>query len=278
MNSNSSVEQSSPLIPFLKWAGGKRWLVDGHADLLPREYSRYIEPFLGGGSVFFHMQPSNAVLADANTRLIETYSEIRDNWERVLSALRRHHGKHCKDYYYEERARKRTAPAERAAQFIYLNRTCWNGLYRVNLKGKFNVPIGTKTAVVLETDDFSALSTALKNAKIVVQDFEDTFSGVGEGDFIYVDPPYTVNHKHNGFLKYNEKIFNWKDQVRLRDCVVEAIARGAMVAVSNADHESIRELYSGIGSMNELSRSSVIAGSAAKRGSVDELFVVSCPD
>jgi len=276
MNANKIKKNEIIQIPpFLKWAGGKRWLVDKHNTLFPKDYDRYIEPFLGSGAVFFHLQPRKAILADANARLIETYAQIRDNGEKVLSALRRHHRNHNSEYYYKERACQRRAPAERAAQFIYMNRTCFNGLYRVNLKGEFNVPIGTKTDVVLGTDDFPTVGAALKNATLISQDFAQTLADAGAGDFVYIDPPYTVNHKYNGFLKYNEKIFSWKDQVRLRDCVISAIERGATVIVSNADHTSIRELYDGVGTMKCLSRASVIAGNSENRGTVDELLIVS---
>jgi len=268
------VEDVVPLEPFLKWAGGKRWLVDGLEELIPSSYDRYIEPFLGGGSIFFNLLPKRAILADVNGRLIETYQAIQSDWQSVLSILHRHQRLHSTEYYYQERSRVRRATAERAAQFIYLNRTCWNGLYRVNLAGEFNVPRGSKNSVLLETDNFEEISSALKRAKLISQDFETTLSVAGEGDFVYLDPPYTVNHNLNGFLKYNEKIFSWKDQVRLRDSVVKAVARGASIAVSNANHRSIRRLYAGIGRMVVVGRKSVIAASALRRGAINELLVI----
>ncbi|MGE4337023.1 MAG: DNA adenine methylase [Pigmentiphaga sp.] len=262
------------LVPFLKWAGGKRWLMESHPDLFRVSFNRYVEPFLGGGSVFFSIQPKHALLSDVNPRLIEVYTEVRDNWERVHSILRRHQKKHCTDYYYQERSRKRRSSTERAAQFIYLNRTCWNGLFRVNLKGVFNVPIGTKTTVLLDTDNFADTAALLKGATIACQDFEKTLEYCGAGDFVYVDPPYTVKHNFNGFIKYNENIFRWEDQIRLRDCVVAAIRRGARVIVSNADHESVRDLYKDVGELLTVARASVIAGKADKRGKVSELLVL----
>ena len=260
----------------MKWAGGKRWLLDSHADVFPTGFNRYVEPFLGGGSVFFRIKPEASMLSDINPRLIECYVEIRDNWRAVYDILKRHQRKHNKDYYYEERSRKRRSSAEKAAQFIYLNRTCWNGLFRVNLSGVFNVPIGTKDTVLLDSDDFPAISDLLKKADVLCQDFEETIESCGHGDFLYIDPPYTVKHNFNGFVKYNENIFKWDDQIRLRDCVVSAIGRGARVMVSNADHESVRALYEGIGRHISLNRSSVIAGKADKRGTVNELLVLSC--
>lgn len=267
---------SGKILPFLKWAGGKRWLANQYLDLFPTEYDRYIEPFLGGGSIFFALKPPNSILADYNTRLIETYSEIRDNPHYVAKLLRRHQVLHDDEYYYIERERKypRSA-ARRAAQFLYLNRTCWNGLYRVNLKGKFNVPRGTKSSVVLDTDDFEAISSALQNATLIAQDFDITMREAKAGDFVYIDPPYTVKHNHNGFGKYNEKIFGWDDQVRLRDAVVSAIQRGALVAISNADHASVSELYRNVGVHKSVRRKSVISGTVQHRGEVGELLILS---
>ena len=228
--------------------------------------------------MFFAIQPKKAILADANARLIETYEQIRDNPAYIAKLLRRHHSAHSDVHYYAVRDRKHPRSAsQRAAQFIYLNRTCWNGLYRVNRQGEFNVPRGTKTSVVLEADDFSAVSRRLLNVELLAQDFAKTMAKVGRGDLVYVDPPYTVKHKYNGFAKYNDKMFSWADQVRLRDAVAAAIARGAFVAVSNADHPSIAELYCGIGVHRKVSRSSVIAGRASHRGIFDELLITSWP-
>ena len=143
-------------VPFLKWAGGKRWLAERHLDLFPTGFSRYIEPFLGSGSIFFALNPDESILSDSNPRLIETFQEVRDRPELVYQLLCNHQNAHDNEYYYEERNREYLDdPAKRAAQFIYLNRTCWNGLYRVNRKGQFNVPRGTKSAVLLNTDDFA---------------------------------------------------------------------------------------------------------------------------
>ncbi len=269
-------EAKSGLLPFLKWAGGKRWLVRGYIDLFPKTFNRYIEPFLGGGSIFCALRPIKAILADSNARLIETYIQVRDKPKYIAKLLRHHQARHCEEYYYS--VRRRTHPrsaSQRAAQFIYLNRTCWNGLYRVNLKGEFNVPKGTKSSVLLDSDDFNSLSSALKGAEILSQDFSDTLRRAGPGDFVYVDPPYTVKHNCNAFVKYNERIFSWEDQIRLRNKVRLAIARGAMVAVSNADHESLRKLYRDIGAQMTISRRSVIAAQRQNRGSVDELLILS---
>ena len=152
-----------PLAPFLKWAGGKRWLAEHVLNLIPDDFSTYYEPFLGSGAIFFSLQPKAAVLSDLNADLINAYSSIRDYADKVNTVLRHHHRQHSKDYYYEVRAKTLRAQHTRAAQFIYLNRTCWNGLYRVNLGGTFNVPIGTKTNVILDTDDFPATAKSVSH-------------------------------------------------------------------------------------------------------------------
>lgn len=262
------------ILPFLKWAGGKRWLVFSNPDLLAIPFKRYIEPFLGSGAVFFHLKPRKSILADLNSELIETYQAIKDDWERVYQELRKHHHKHSKKHYYSTRDSKPRNPYTRAARFIYLNRTCWNGLYRVNLQGQFNVPVGTKTTVVLDTDNFQATSNLLKNADLRVSDFENIIDKAGKNDLVFIDPPYTVKHNLNGFLKYNETLFNWDDQVRLRDSILNAKKRGASIVLTNAHHKSIKQLYRKVGTQHRLYRYSVLAADSSKRKVCDELLIL----
>lgn len=266
------------LTPFLRWAGGKRWLMDNHADLFKTEYNRYIEPFLGSGAVFFSILPEKAILSDLNSELIDTYNAIKNDWETVQKYLNIHHKNHSKRYYYVIRAFTPRSPATKAARFIYLNRTCWNGLYRVNLEGKFNVPIGTKNKVILATDNFEGISKSLKNAKILHSDFEDTIDGAEEGDLVFVDPPYTVNHNLNGFVQYNEKIFSWHDQIRLRNCIERALDRGVKVLMTNANHKSVSQIYEDIGNHYTFERNSKISANASFRGLTDELIVKTWDD
>ena len=261
------------LKPFLKWAGGKRWLFESDQFSLPEFKGRYIEPFLGGGAVFFETCPKNALLSDTNGRLIELYTVIRDDLEEFERLLRQHAASHSKDYYYEVRSRRLCKPVTRAAQFMYLNRTCWNGLYRENQKGQFNVPIGTKQTVIFPNDDFKAWSQALGSATLVQQDFEITINTAQADDFLFVDPPYTVRHNMNGFVKYNQNIFAWKDQIRLRDTLGRAVDRGVKFAMTNADHESVRDLYTGFGQPTQLVRHSVIAGDSSYRSQSTELLI-----
>jgi DNA adenine methylase len=267
------LADSPIIVPFLKWAGGKRWLAAGFENLFPKKFNRYFEPFLGGGAIFLHLRPSQAILSDRNADLINLYSQIRDDWKKVWRALARHQRNHNKTYYYEERARTHHAAHERAAQFLYLNRTCWNGLYRVNLKGEFNVPIGTKDAVLQDTDDFENVAGALQGASLHTSDFEPILAQAECNDFVFVDPPYVTAHNFNGFVKYNEKLFGWEDQLRLRDAVDAARRRGAKVLMSNADHESVRSLYKGMGDLIRITRASVIAASSTYRGNTTELVL-----
>ena len=263
--------------PFLKWAGGKRWLFESKQYELPEFNGVYLEPFLGGGAVFFQTEPKKSVLSDANPNLIETYQAIKHCPEKVISELKVHQKKHSKEYYYKVRASKPRAQHTRAAKFIYLNRTCWNGLYRENKKGEFNVPIGTKDTVLFDSDNFHLWSEALQNSSLENCDFEETINKAQIGVFIFADPPYTVKHNMNGFVKYNQCIFAWEDQVRLRDSLVRACNRGASFALTNADHESVRELYSGFTNHKKLYRHSVISGQAKFRSQSTELLVVGTP-
>ncbi|MCF6267223.1 MAG: Dam family site-specific DNA-(adenine-N6)-methyltransferase [Desulfuromusa sp.] len=231
------------MTPFLKWAGGKRWLVSQHDAWLRNNAKRYIEPFLGSGAVFFHMQPTSAILSDINAELVATYQALRDTPLKVRRHLLAHHRMHSIDHYYHVRQQAPRTAATQAARFIYLNRTCFNGLYRVNLKGVFNVPKGTKEKVILPSDDFENVSALLQATALVSCDFADTIRQAKSGDFLYIDPPYTVRHNNNNFLKYNEHIFSWADQKRLAVCLAEAARRGVSILISNADHPCIHELY-----------------------------------
>jgi DNA adenine methylase len=263
----------SNLLPVLKWAGGKRWLAAQYQSIFPTGYDRLVEPFAGSAAVFFSFMPGHAWLNDVNVELINTYQAISNDWESVLKALRQHQKNHSTEYYYEVRESKPRLEKSRAAKFIYLNRTCFNGLYRVNLKGKFNVPIGTKSTVLLPSDDFQAVGKLLKNTKLTSLDFESVIDNTGPRDFLFVDPPYTVRHNLNGFIKYNEKLFSWSDQIRLRDSVFRASARGVKILMSNADHQSIRDLYADCSSMTIATRRSVMAAQSENRKITTELLI-----
>lgn len=261
--------------PFLKWPGGKRWFVSAHFDLLPKEFGRYFEPFLGSGAVYFQLKPTRATLGDLNPELIAVYRSIKQDWAAVESLLRTHQRAHCKRYYYEVRQSRPTDRTERAARLIYLNRTCFNGIYRVNRSGAFNVPIGTKQAVMLDSDDFEAAAKLLAKARIEQADFAKLISQAGRGDFVFADPPYTVRHNNNAFVKYNETLFSWDDQERLARALTSAKKRGVKIVATNANHASLRKLYEGSGfRFRTVSRYSSISASAESRKQYDELVIL----
>lgn len=268
-----SALRQRDLQPFLKWAGGKRWLTFSYPELFPHRFDRYIEPFLGGGAVFFQLQPRRAILSDINRELIETYQALKKRYDLVRRYLTEHQRKHNQKYYYKIRSHVPKSKFARAARLIYLNRTCWNALYRVNLNGQFNVPKGTKNSVLLPADDFRHTSQKLRRARLLCSDFENVIAQAGDGDFIFADPPYTVKHNVNGFVKYNEKIFGWEDQLRLRDSLADATRRGAQILLMNANHSSIRKLYKSDFSLLTATRQSVIAASSEKRTRTSELVI-----
>lgn len=270
------VAQQDAVGPFLKWAGGKRWFVHRHGHLLPKTYNRYFEPFLGGGAVYFHLRPRRAVLADINPEVIAAYQAVKEQWVGLKKSLAHHQRAHDEDesYYYDVRERSPTKLVPRASRMIYLNRTCFNGIYRVNRQGLFNVPRGTKDAVLLETDNFKAMAALLAGADLRVSDFERVINEAGEDDLVFADPPYTVRHNLNGFIKYNEVLFSWSDQERLASALKRAASRGAKIVATNANHQSVRSLY---GSWDFLTRSvsrfSQISADGASRRQFEELVI-----
>lgn len=263
--------------PFLKWAGGKRWLVRRYPQLFNIDFERYVEPFVGSGAVFFHVESDKSVLSDLNPALMNVYASLRTNYRRVWAHLLEHARNHSDEYYYEVRSKSFRSDASRAAQFLYLNRTCWNGLYRENLRGEFNVPRGTKDTVIFDDDDFAAVSKALAFAKIMSGDFENVFEGVKKGDFVFVDPPYTVKHNANGFLKYNESIFSWNDQIRLAKTIKSKASCGASILVTNAYHPTVVDLYRGFAKVVPVERPSVLSADKSYRGKAQEALILIGP-
>lgn len=259
--------------PFLRWAGGKRWLTQhGIAGIPPS--ARVVEPFVGGGALFFSQNWETALLADVNRFLINTYQHMKSDHLSLFHLVEEHFDLHSKIRYYEVRARMGCVSVQDAADFIYLNRACFNGLFRVNLAGRFNVPIGTKVYELRRIGEFEEWSAMLQTAEIRLADFEETIDTCGEGDFIFADPPYTVNHNCNGFIEYNEKMFGWADQVRLHDCLLRAATRGARFTLTNADHPTLHELYKKW-ERRIVERGSEMAGRTSARGKTTELLVTS---
>lgn len=267
--------------PFLKWAGGKRLLLPQLLEHIrpPARGGKYFEPFLGGGAVFFALRPEAAYLSDASPELINAYRAVQDSVEDVIRCLSRL--KHSKAEYYRVRGSHPRLPATRAARFIYLNKTCFNGLYRVNLKGEFNVPFGRhpSTLLICNKKQLRNASDALTDTDIAIEDFEVAMTQAGENDVVYCDPPYTVAHTNNGFVEYNAQVFSWRDQERLAQAAASCVDRGARVYVSNASHESIRQLYTPLGFQTvEINRWSTMAGSSSKRFSSTELLLIGGQD
>lgn len=239
--------------------------------LVPKEYSTYYEPFLGGGALYFALQPKRAVLSDSNSDLIDCYTVIRDDPDAVLRKLGQF--KNTKSAYLQIRGSRPTSSIGKAARLIYLTTLAFNGIYRVNLRGEFNVPYGWKKHLeVAQADRLLAVSRALAGRTLRCARFEDVLKDAEKGDFVYLDPPYTVAHENNGFLKYNAKVFSWEDQVRLAETARNLAARGCRILITNACHSSIRALYTGLRKI-VVSRASRIAASAEHRRLVNELII-----
>lgn len=210
------------------------------------------------------------MLSDVNPELMNFYEVLRDQPDEVQRAMVQHQRKHSRDYYYAVRESQPRSAVRRAARFLYLNRACFNGIYRVNRDGHFNVPKGSRQNVLFASDDYAGAARALKRMKLLCADFEAVIDRARRSDFIFVDPPYTVKHNSNGFLRYNERIFSWQDQLRLRDSVLRAATRGCSITVTNADHKSVRALYRSISQYRRIPRRSMIAGQGDMRGDVTE--------
>jgi DNA adenine methylase len=224
--------------------------------------------------MYFAILPKRAVLADINAELIHCYTQIKRDAIAVSAALNRYSRRHSEEFYYDVRARNPSSPIERAARFLYLNRACFNGIYRVNRKGEFNVPKGDKETIIFPYDDFQAVAKYLRPARLIWADFEVVIDEAEEGDICFCDPPYTVTHNKNCFVRYNENLFSWTDQIRLRNALERAHKRGVQVLCTNADHEAIKELYSlPAFQMHSVSRASVIGGTKAVRGRYSELLI-----
>lgn len=262
------------LQPFLRWPGGKRLLVSYLLEHLPPTFNCYFEPFLGGAALFFALKPDRAVLSDTNRALIECYAAVRDTPDLVQGQLRRL--PNSEDDYYSIRQSRPRKPHTRAARLIYLSALAFNGIYRENRQGDFNVPYGFKThRRVSEGLDLAGASAALHKAQIRCCDFEAALDGAREGDLVYLDPPYTMAHENNGFVKYNSQIFSWDDQRRLAATASRLSDRGCHVVISNAYHQSIRDLYSGF-EAHRLDRRSKVAGDASARRAVSEYIFTTC--
>lgn len=230
--------------PFLKWAGGKTQLIPELIKYIPKTFNKYIEPFIGGGAFYFHINPDKAVIADLNYELIVTYKTIKNSVEDVISLLKTY--KNEEGFFYEMRAKEpeELSDIERAARLIYLNKTCFNGLYRVNKKGQFNVPYGKRSGAFFDSEILRDASEFLKNTKIEFADYTDTLRNHAEkGDFIFLDPPYYPVGKYGDFKRYTKEFFYHNDQFTLKKEFDRLVELGCHVLLTNSDHPIILELY-----------------------------------
>lgn len=233
--------------PFLKWAGGKTQLINELSAFIPLEYNTYIEPFIGGGALFFYLNPKNAILADSNPELINCYKTVRDNIETLIAILKKYENE--EKFYYKIRSANliELNEVERAARFIYLNRTCYNGLYRENKNGEFNVPYGKyKNPNICDEEKLFKSSNALKNTKLICADYKSVLRRYAQaGDFIFLDPPYFPVGGYADFKRYTKDYFYEEDHIELRDEVNRLVKIGSKVLATNSNTDFINELYKG---------------------------------
>jgi len=267
--------------PILKWAGGKRQLLPELKRLMPSEFNTYFEPMIGGGALFFDLEPEAAFLADLNPDLISLYRNLRNEPEAVIEAVEQfekcyHEGVDARAFFNAERSRfnERASDGPRqAARFVFLNRTCFNGLYRVNQSGGFNTPWGKNPkARILFEDQLREASEALQAARIVASEYRIASSIAKEGDFVYFDPPYVPVGPSADFTAFTTEGFGALEQQLLATHVRLMAKRGIMVMVSNADHPSVWELYKEF-TIHKVSALRAINSDAKKRGAVGEVIV-----
>ncbi len=267
--------------PFLKWAGGKGQLLDQMNPFFPKDFSNYIEPFIGAGAVFFHLNrngllgPSKKlIIIDSNEDLINCYQVIKAQVEDLISHLKQPKFANDENMYYRIRAESPENPVERAARIIYLNKTCFNGLYRVNSQGKFNVPFGRYTnPLICDSDNLRAVNKALQKVKLVVGDFQEAETLAGKNDFIYFDPPYQPVSKTANFTGFTKEAFGDKDQGRLFETFKKLDQKGCKMMLSNSDAPLIHDLYKGYRIEKVLAKRAINAKPSG-RGQIAELLML----
>lgn len=267
--------------PFLQWVGGKREMIPQYEIYFPKSYNNYFEPFLGGGAVFFHLQPDKAILADNNLELIKSYEAVRDNPEAIIKLLKELKKRHSKDLYQYVRNMDREFDIftdfkneEIAARMIFLNQTCFNGLYRVNSKGQFNVPIGSSlNRLICDEHAIRNTSKLLRKVTLLSGDFEAVVKKAKINDFVYLDPPYYPVSAYSDFTRYTKEKFYQNDQMRLKKLVDTLSQKGCKVMLSNSDCQFIRDLYSDYKQVR-VNSSRSLNSKKEKRGKVSELLVM----
>ena len=280
-----SVAKAAPVEPqpFLKWVGGKGQLLAQFNEFFPTEVNRYFEPFIGGGAVFFHLKHRfprmRAFLRDINAELINTYLAVRDFPHELMRRLDEHAARfraEHEDYFYLIRAQHHLPVAqvvERAARMIFLNKTCFNGLWRVNARGEFNVPVGSnKNPGLYDEENILAASQALEGVHLAVQDFRDTFNETRRGDFIYIDPPYHPISLTASFTSYSKEDFGAEEQHELHAVFADGARRGVRLMLSNSDAPFIRKLYRDF-QIHTVQARRAINCDGSKRGEINEVVV-----
>ena len=267
--------------PFLKWVGGKRQLIPAIMEHLPKNinYLDYYEPFIGGGALFFHLQPQNAFINDFNEELINVYNVIKDNLTELISDLKKH--KNEADYFYEIRGLDRTedfqnlSKIERASRVIFLNKTCFNGLYRVNNAGEFNAPFGRyKNPNIVNEPTLKAVNKFLNssNVRISSGDYSEILATADENSFVYFDPPYHPISESSNFTGYIQGGWNIFDQIRLREVCDDLHERGVKFLLSNSSAQFIRDQYENY-TITTVKATRAINSNGADRGEIDEVLI-----
>ena len=270
------------LLPlFLKWAGGKLQLIEQFENLFPHNFRNYYEPFVGSGAVFFYvkskLKPNKVILSDTNEELINCFVVVRDKPSELIELLLKHRKKHSKEYYYAVRSIKsdRLDSVNRAARLIYLNKTCFNGLYRVNSKGQFNVPFGDyENPSIFDKNTVFQASRVLQGVHLQVMTFEKVLDFAGKDDFVYFDPPYIPLSKTSSFTRYSKSDFSMKEQKQLSEVFGILDSQGCFVMLSNSDHALTRELYRHYEKNTVVVRAKRMINSVgSQRGAINELVV-----
>ena len=263
--------------PIVKWVGGKRQLMFELLKNMPEDYNRYFEPFIGGGALFFELQPDNAYISDMNEELINLYQVVRDNAYELIADLQKHDI--SKDYFMEIRNIDRTdeyenwSDVKKASRFIYLNRTCFNGMYRVNSKGEFNVPFGHyKNPRIVDENNLLNCSNLLQRTEIKHADFSEILKKIKKGDFVYFDPPYVPLSETSSFTSYTKDGFDIDMQFKLRDVCDELDSMGVKFLLSNSDTKLVNELYENY-NIKKVFAYRQINANADGRGKITEVLV-----
>lgn len=273
------MSRNKLVAPVLKWVGGKRQLMPSIEKLLPEIFSTYCEPFVGGGAVLFHLQPKNAVINDSNAELINVYTVIKNNVEELINDLKKH--KNEAEYFYEIRSLDRTEQIdsltniEKASRIIFLNKTCFNGLYRVNSSGEFNSPFGRYiNPNIVNEITLKTVSNYLNNNNITILngDYEEAVNRLKKNSFIYFDPPYHPVSESSSFTGYTQSGFNSSDQIRLKKVCDKLNSKGIRFLLSNSATKFIEDLYSEY-SITYIKANRAINSNGEKRGEVAEVLI-----